>query len=1045
MMRKKNVILSLSKGYNFFYRRTFLSLILCLSTFVSSSQYTQYVNPFIGTGGHGHTFPGAVVPFGMVALSPDTRIDGSWDGCSGYHYSDSIIYGFSHTHLSGTGCSDLGDIMLMPTSQTTTDKYIYSSKFSHKFESAKAGMYDVYLSDDKINVSLTATAHCGFHEYKWNNNNERKIVLDLRHRDELLDGEIEIVSPSKIEGYRRSKAWAVDQWCFYSIEFSEPIKVLYNANGEELKPEIGIKLTGKNVAACFIFSAGTTMMVKVGISGTDKQGARKNLQAEIPHWDFENIYKQADSLWNKELSCIEVDNITKKINAPLSGGEGPGVRLNDKYTIFYTALYHCFIHPSINNDVDHRYRGRDGKIHIADSFDYYTVFSLWDTYRALHPLFNIVQRKRNLDFIKTFLAHYDQVGRLPVWELWGNETDCMIGYHAVSVIADAYNKGIRDFDVEKAYKAMTSIANSNWRGLDIYRKKGYLEVEDESESVSKTLEYSYDDWCIAQMSDPIKRNEYIKRSNGFFNIFDKETGFNRPRINGGWQQKFNPYEVNNNYTEANAWQYMFGMQHMLDGMKVYIGRNQIEKMLDSMFSTTNKTSGREQADISGMLGQYAHGNEPSHHLAYMYNIINKPWKTDSIVHLIIDSFYKNTPNGLIGNEDCGQMSAWYVFSSIGMYPTCPGSDEYTFVAPSFNYIKVSTFKDRILTISKNNYSFKNKYVSSIEDRLARYKMQKIKLYDKHAKFLTSSKSSYLRLFTDTIVFNYGDEVPASNRFSTCHGCETEQLNKILNGFVAVPIIESTQGTFKDKLSIKILRPQLKETGLSDFYTPDLVKRYLAIQIDSNPIAYINTEEYNLVIDKNSNFKTWIKQDADGKILNSKITTATYYKIPHNWTINITSTAHPQYTAGGSDALIDGLLGSIDWRKGRWQGYQGQDLELVLDLQKIQTINEVGGSFLQDVGPWIMMPKEMIIYTSNDTINFTEVGRASPESYSGPLSTAIIADTMMETTIQNIIYKFPKPIQARYIKIKAINYGNLPQWHVSRGEPAYIFVDEVWVK
>ena len=1012
-----------------------MTVVYCLSSFVSSAQYTQYVNPFIGTGGHGHTFPGAVVPFGMAALSPDTRIDGSWDGCSGYHYSDSIIYGFSHTHLSGTGCSDLGDIMLMPTSQTTTDKNIYSSKFSHKFESAKAGMYDVYLSDDKINVSLTATIRCGFHEYKWNNTAERKIVLDLRHRDELLDGEIEIVSPTKIEGYRRSKAWAKDQWCFYSIEFSEPIKLLYNADGTELKPEVGTKLTGKNVAACFVFSTGTQMMVKVGISGTDKQGARKNLQAEIPHWDFQTTYKQADSLWNKELSCIEVDNISQRgsVAPPSPPGEGPG----ERYTIFYTALYHCFIHPSINNDVDHRYRGRDGKIHIADSFDYYTVFSLWDTYRALHPLFNIVQRKRNLDFIKTFLAHYDQVGRLPIWELWGNETDCMIGYHAVSVIADAYNKGIRDFDVEKAYKAMTSIANSNWRGLDIYRKKGYLEVEDESESVSKTLEYSYDDWCIrafrieaselllqklGKKKFPIYQLDSIRWDLKYRNLFNPSSKCFRAKSNGGWNRlgSFSPYEINNDYTEANAWQYSFSVPHDIKGLiRMMGGEETFEKQLDELFTTSSNTIGRRQPDVSGMIGQYAHGNEPSHHIAYLYNEIGKPWKTQMIVQQILDDFYKNSPDGLIGNDDCGQMSAWYVWSSIGLYPTCPGNDLYSVSSPVFKNIKVFN-KDNclfnIMTIGEGQF-IKDFKESNHKTTLKtwdfdnpKYKTDLVYEMDKVPLLNYDNFYSWKPYYRES-EFIYPPNISINSCYKPkiCFSIDHKQhLN--LNNITYTSNIKPRLDRLKYKVKYRINDSEIRECKECNFQTDSL------IVVSAWTVAY----------DTLTNIEWFPASDTAMALIN---------KNPYNWEVHLNSIPHPEYTAGGKEALIDGLLGSTEWRKGRWIGVQGKDFECSINFDSYKRISEISANFLQDVQPWIFMPKEIIFYVSDDYLNFREVGKVYND----------VSDTVLDCTIKKFTYKFSEIINVRAIKIKATNYGKLPQWHVSHGEPAYIFVDEVWVK
>ncbi|MFI5222337.1 MAG: GH92 family glycosyl hydrolase, partial [Bacteroidia bacterium] len=526
-----------------------------MQVFFAAAQPTDYskiVDPFIGTGGHGHTFPGAVVPFGMVQLSPDTRLEG-WDGCSGYHYSDSVIYGFSHTHLSGTGCSDYGDVLIMPMmGNSSFDNKIYSSKFSHTKEKAHAGFYKVHLDDDDIDVELTTTTRVGFHKYTFNKSGKVHFILDLLHRDKLLEGRIlDVANNNKaIEGFRRSEAWAKDQRLYFRIEFSREI-LLKQRLQEFMRP-------GQETKGAFSFDVkkGETIFVKVSLSAVDYEGAKKNMEAELPGWDFEKTKQQAEALWNKELSKIQVKGGTR-----------------DQQIIFYTALYHCFIHPSIYNDVDGRYLGRDFQIHHADSFNYYTVFSLWDTFRALHPLFNMVQRERNLDFIKTFLEQYKQVGILPMWELSSNETNCMIGYHAVSVIADAYAKGIRGFDLDLAIEACEKSAKYAHFGIPQYREKGFLETEDENESVSKTLEYAYDDWCIDQLkffrSGRSKNEDYIfeKGSYSWRNLFNSQSGFMQPRSNGGWYKPFNPTEVNNNYTEANAWQYSFFVPHQVNGLR----------------------------------------------------------------------------------------------------------------------------------------------------------------------------------------------------------------------------------------------------------------------------------------------------------------------------------------------------------------------------------------------------------------------------------------------------------------------------------------------
>jgi predicted alpha-1,2-mannosidase len=639
-----------------------------ITTVVSGQNFQQYVNPMIGTGGHGHTFPGASLPFGMVQLSPDTRIDGSWDGCSGYHYSDSVIYGFSHTHLNGTGVSDFGDIMLMPTmGEPSLDNKVYSSKFSHQNEKATAGFYSVKLDKHNIEVRLTASTRVGFHEYTFNTAGQANIVLDLNHRDKLLEGRIRVIDDKTIEVLRRSEAWARDQYVYARIEFNVPLKVT-SVKGENTKLEGLYKGTELALSFSKQVKKGEKILVKVSLSPTSYEGAKLN-SSEIKGWDFEKVKLEAEQKWNSELSKIQITSDN-----------------NDKKTVFYTALYHTMMQPNIAQDLDKKYRGRDNKIRVADGFDYYSVFSLWDTFRAAHPLYTLIDKKRTSDFINTFLKQYEQGGRLPVWELASNETDCMIGYHSVSVIADAMAKGIKGFDYKKAFEAAKHSAMLDHLGLDAYKKNGFISMDDDSESVSKTLEYAYDDWCIAQMAMILNKTEdynyFIKRSQSWKNVFDWNTGFMRPKKNGGWNKPFDPKEINNNFTEGNSWQYSFFVpQDILGMIEAYGGNEKFEAKLDEMFNSESKTTGREQVDVTGLIGQYAHGNEPSHHMAYLYNYVGKPEKTTEKVHYILNEFYKNTPDGLIGNEDCGQMSAWYVLSSMGIYDVTPGQPKWEINEP----------------------------------------------------------------------------------------------------------------------------------------------------------------------------------------------------------------------------------------------------------------------------------------------------------------------------------------------------------------------------
>src|SRR6266850_1737643 len=670
-----------------------LSLLLLLplqSPSQTSAQMdlARFVDPFIGTAGHGHTFPGATMPFGMVQLSPDTRLTG-WDGSSGYHYSDHIIYGFSHTHLSGTGISDYGDILLMPT---VGDVYLnalngdktekgYASTFSHESETARPGYYSVRLDDENILVELTATKRAGMHRYTYPATKGANIILDLAHRDKVVDSWLRITGGTTVVGWRRSEAWARNQVVYFAAEFSQPF-TFWGVAGNDQVMEGLREVRGQNVKAFFTFdaSSGAPILVKVGLSAVSVEGARKNLAAE--------------------LNQIQVTG-------------GAEVQREN----FYTALYHAMIAPNLFMDVDGQYLGRDFKIHRSEGHDNYTVFSLWDTFRAAHPLYTVIDQKRTIDFIRTFLAQYEQGGRLPVWELAANETDTMIGYHAVSVIADAAAKGIDGFDKEKALDAMKHSAELRHFGLDAYTDHGYIASEAERESVSKTLEYAYDDWCIAQMARRLGHidvyNRYIARAQSYKNLFDSASGFMRPRTNTGWLQPFDPRNVDFNFTEANSWQYTFFVPQDISGLiELMGGKEKFARKLDELFTGESKTTGREQADITGLIGQYAHGNEPSHHLAYLYDYVGQPWQTQSRVSQIMDRFYLPSPDGLIGNEDCGQMSAWYVLSAAGFYPVTPGQPSYAIGTPLFPELRFNLENGKSFVIKARDVSARNIYIQS---------------------------------------------------------------------------------------------------------------------------------------------------------------------------------------------------------------------------------------------------------------------------------------------------------------------------------------------
>lgn len=928
--------------------RNFTILLFIIISFCAFSQdYYKYVNPMIGTDGTGHTFPGATTPFGLVQLSPDTRIDGSWEGCSGYHYSDNVIYGFSHTHLNGTGVSDYGDILLMPTmGEPRLNNKEYSSDFSHKNEKASAGFYSVKLDKHNIDVRLTTSTRVGFHEYTFNENGQANIILDLNHRDILLEGEVRIIDNKTIEVFRRSEAWATNQHLYAYIQFDTPLEISTFKSNQKQGKQI---YSGTELVLAFSKNVkkGDKIKVKVALSLTGYEGAKLN-STEIPHWIFEKVRQETEQLWNKELSKIEVTSSD-----------------NDKLTVFYTAMYHLMTQPNIAQDLDGKYRGRDNQIHKAEGFDYYTVFSLWDTFRAAHPLYTLIDKKRTSDFINTFLKQFEQGGRLPVWELASNETDCMIGYHSVSVMADAMVKGIEGFDYILAFEAAKHSANLDWLGLKAYKETGQITIDDEHESVSKNLEYAYDDWCIAQMALLLGNNsdyqKFMERSQYWKNTFDWSTGFMRPKKNGGWESPFDPREVNNNFTEGNSWQYSFFVPHDIEGMiQFYGGAKAFEKKLDLMFSEQSETTGRHQVDITGLIGQYAHGNEPSHHMAYLYNYIGKPEKTKKLVHYILDEFYPNSPDGLIGNQDCGQMGAWYILSSMGLYSVTPGHPRWSTTEPYFDKIKVNFEDGTSKTITKN----------TPKEELEKFGFEKIKPLTpkKHKKIIPN------------------------------------------------PVIVSESKSFKDEIKIWF---DSQNQDIMYFYSLNGGSFKLA---DKSIFTLKETTEVRLY------------SEHDGE--KSKIVSATFYKKDNDWSVNLISKPTPMYFAGGNDGLIDGIMGTPNWRKGDWHGYQSQDFEAIIDFKQETEISEITANFLQDTRSWILMPTKVEFYISENGKNFNLIGTAKnlvdPKDY--------------ESQTKAFASKFNKT-KVRYVKVKAYNYGKLPEWH--QGFPfdgeAFIFVDEITAK
>jgi predicted alpha-1,2-mannosidase len=994
-----------------FSLRALRSLPLCVIAFCiplfSPAQYParDLVNPFIGTGGHGHTFPGACVPNGLVQLSPDTRPDGymDWDGCGGYHYSDSIIYGFSHTHLSGTGVADLCDVLVTPFAGSggmAFDATATRSLFSHSSEEASAGYYKVDLlgpppskadgssvraarptrnSGSSIRAELSATARVGVHRYSFPSGQEARIALDLRHRDKLLGFTITKVSDTEVVGERSSSSWAREQRLFYCIQFSKPIK------DEEVMPS---NLSGM-VAGYGFGPLKEALIVKVGISSVSIEGARKNLEAEVPHWDFDLVRKQAEEAWNAKLGKIQVEGGTR-----------------EQQRTFYTALYHSYVAPYIFNDVDGQYRGMDGQVHKADH-NVYTVFSLWDTFRALHPLMNVLEPDMTRDWIKTFLLHYQQGGRLPVWELWGNETDCMIGYHSVSVIADAYAKGIRGFDTKLALEAMVASADADHFGLKAYRERGYISSEDEPESVSRTLEYAYDDWCIARFAEMIGEKDVAKRffarSRNWQNLFDPTTGYFRARRNGGFIDPFDPYEVNFHFTEANAWQYGLFVPHDMDRYMSLIGGGPaLTQRLDALFTANEKTTGRDQSDITGLIGQYAHGNEPSHNFAYLYAQSDRPLSTDVFLRRIMQRFYSDAPDGLSGNEDCGQMSAWYVWSAMGLYPVTPGSPEYTIGIPLFDKVTMDVGNGKQLVVTTNVSGNDRAHVESVQWR--GQDTEHFRSLD-HAALLEGG----------TLHFDLGPR-PGSVPYSS----QQSATDAVVAGPPPAPIISAPSMTFVDSVVVQVsalegpwkivLGTEQEATGNGK----------------NNPVVRGTT-----AVLRRSGTVTAYCEMADGT--KGPVVTARFMQMDGDRTITLETAYANQYAAGGPQALVDGLRGGTDFRSGEWQGFDGKDVLATIDLGKVVKVKRIGVGALQDQKSWIWLPGEVEIVTSvnmrqwsSQTITH-DVERERQGSFKEDLWTSLLNK------------------RVRYIKVIARNAGPCPEWHPGKGGISWIFLDEVLVE
>ena len=992
---------------------TFLIAALCLTG--CQHTLTSYVNPFVGTDAHGHTFPGAILPFGMVQVSPDTRLDG-WDGCSGYHYSDDTVYGFSHTHLSGTGCSDYGDLLLMPFTEEngnlpdSLDYSFYKSSFSHRNEKAEPGYYRVVLDRNRVMAELTVHDRNALHRYTFPNAGRKGVVIDLKHRDVVIGSRIAIDDSGDyplIRGYRISAAWNPEQHIYFAIKADCEIKdIVFYKDGhriEDTKP-----VSGEDVKAIVYFPDNVKeATLTVGISSVNLGAPIINLM-QSDGITFQQAKKQAHATWEKALGQIEVEGGSREDRAN-----------------FYTALYHCMTSPYLYSDADGRYlvmKDRDTNcytIQQAEGRNQYTVFSVWDTYRALHPLLNIVEPERSRDFVLTMLDHYRHSGELTMWELASHETHCMIGYHAVSVILDAYRTGVLDSldqsTLNELLDAMVATSNLPILGRTEYARDGFLSSEYENESVSKTLEYAYDDWCIAEYARLIGNDSicriYTRRCQSWKNIMDGN-GFMHARRNGAFVTPFDPTEVNNHFTEANSWQYSTYVPHDVNGWMRMFGSNKcVEQFLDSLFYGSSEMTGRDQSDITGLIGQYAHGNEPSHHAAYLYAYLGRQWKTAELVRRICTTLYHNTPDGLCGNEDCGQMSAWYVMSALGFYPVCPGSGQYVIGSPLFDKVTIHLQNGKDIVINAKGQSRNNCYVHSLRVNGTPYD----KAYITVEQLRDGCTLDFEMSGNPDKEWAYDDEARPRSR-----GIEETNL------ITSAPFFDDWQQSFDGEVEVKIHPAHWNIVNELDsiFYTLD----------GSTPTKYSTLYEKPFTVSGDAVIKAVNYNPETGY---SAVVTHRLTRTLHDRKLTYITKPAPQYYENGETGLIDRLHGTENYRIGGWQGWQG-DCEVVVDLLEPRIVSAVDVECLENMKSWIFFPTRIEVEVSADNANWQPFGSIDNHEFPTTLERQELS------TVHNFVVN-GTPTAARYVRIHARNFGPLPKWHISAGEQAWLFVDEIEVR
>ena len=1000
------------------YKLLLLIFAFILQNCVNPSQENiDFVDPFIGTGGHGHTFPGATVPFGMVQLSPSHGWK-SWDWCSGYHYSDSIIKGFAHNHISGAGLAGLGDILVMPSNQmhlqAGTEEDVdagYMSRFSHKNEKASAGYYSVLLDDPQVKVELTTSKRIGYHRYTFLDAGEGYVIIDPTHQimESIQGSELEILSDTEIRGYKHTEGEGGNRKTYFYAKFSKPFTASGLAQGGKALSDQK-QLNHKNTLAWTKFQVkrGEQIELKVALSMVNYEGAKKNYEAEIKvASNFDQALAQAQNLWREKLNKISITGS------------------NTQKRIFYTALYHSFISPNLISDIDGQYV-IEGKTYQSE-FDQYSNFSTWDTFRALHPLFTIIEQDKTADFVNSLSSRYSvsKVG-LPVWELMGHDNVCMIGYSTTSPMADAILKDIPGIDQKQAYEAMKAAAfsfekhspNYDKNGMQYYVNLGYV-PGDIGSSISKTTEQNYYDWAIGQVAQKLEQDKdalmFDERSRSHLNLFHPEKKYLMPKaLTGEWQEvglnhwdKLIPH-----YVSGNIWGYSSYVPHYMAGVIDKMGgREKYADWLNRVFTNQTQIEGAQHVDISGFIGKYAHGEESSQHMPYLYNYLGQPWKTQEIIREITHTFYKDTPDGLINNEDLGQMSSWYIFSTLGFYPVCPGSKQYIIGSPHYKEARINTESGNVFTIKAPQASSKNIYIQSV----------KLNGKSHHLPFITHEQimqGGVLEFELGTKPSQWGTDETHVCQIYGNNTAETQSIT--LKEVVFTPFTKNNKQVFADQKEI-----------LLTCNTPDAVIRYTLDGTEPNAKSTVYQKPIQVNSDVILKAKAFHDELGESTIFEQKFFKSITAKLQNKYPRIDIDPKPTKYGAADGSFLKDGLMGSYNFNDKHWTGLDEEKITFTIDLGSPQTISQMTLSYLVDTKVWIFPPEQISISTSADSDIYQEVKVYSPQSLKSDLQ-----------AVQREKVTFPIQ-KARYIRLE-VSTLKIPSWHFGNGNQAWFFIDEVLI-